>query len=154
MPARQKPDGVFAGSSKRHASRFYQLKTGRCLTGQYLNWTKICPTPQCWWCASGTQTRDHLFKERAEWRGQQRTLWAEVRKEPARGKSRWKVRDLLADKRCSRSTTEIVSSPRFDRPRRRRGEQRLRSWAPRSRNHCFSPRQLSWHLQERSASKD
>jgi hypothetical protein len=33
MPARQKPDGVVAGSSKRLASRFYQLKTGHCLTG-------------------------------------------------------------------------------------------------------------------------
>jgi ribonuclease HI len=46
MPARQKPDGVVAGSSKRHASRFYQLKTGHCLTGQYLNWTKSRPTPR------------------------------------------------------------------------------------------------------------
>jgi hypothetical protein len=33
MPARQKPDGVVAGSSKRHASRFYQLKIGHCLAG-------------------------------------------------------------------------------------------------------------------------
>jgi len=65
MPAKQKPDGVVAGSAKRHASKFYQLKTGHCLTGQYLNWTKSRPTPQCWWCASGTQTRDHLFKERS-----------------------------------------------------------------------------------------
>jgi hypothetical protein len=32
MPAKQKPDGTIAGSSKRHASRFYQLKAGHCLT--------------------------------------------------------------------------------------------------------------------------
>jgi hypothetical protein len=69
MPARQKPDGVVAGSSKRLASRFYQLKTGHCLTGQHLHRMKSRPTPQCWWCTSGTQTRDHLFKECAEWRG-------------------------------------------------------------------------------------
>jgi len=99
MLAKQKPDGVVAGSTKRHGSRFYQLKTGHCLTGQYLNWTKSRPTPQCWWCASGTQTRDHLFKECVEWRDQQRTLWAEVRKETGRWKSRWKVRDLLVDER-------------------------------------------------------
>ena len=37
MPKRQKPDGTVAGSTKRLASRFYQLKTGHCLTGQYLN---------------------------------------------------------------------------------------------------------------------
>jgi hypothetical protein len=33
MPAKQKPDGTVAGSARRHASRFYQLKTGHCLTG-------------------------------------------------------------------------------------------------------------------------
>jgi len=32
----QKLDGTVAGSTKRIASRFYQLKTGHCLTGQYL----------------------------------------------------------------------------------------------------------------------
>jgi len=34
MPKSQKPDGAVAGSSKRLASRFYQIKTGHCLTGQ------------------------------------------------------------------------------------------------------------------------
>jgi len=43
MPKTQKPDGVVAGSIKRLASRFYQIKTGHCLTGQYLNWTKDRP---------------------------------------------------------------------------------------------------------------
>jgi len=37
MPDKQKPDGTVADSSKRFASGFYQLKTGHCLTGQYLN---------------------------------------------------------------------------------------------------------------------
>jgi hypothetical protein len=45
----------------------------------------------------GTQTRDHLFKEFTEWREQQRTHWAEVSKETGRWRSRWKIRDLLAD---------------------------------------------------------
>jgi len=36
VPRRQKPDSTVASSSKRLASRFYQLKTGHCLTGQYL----------------------------------------------------------------------------------------------------------------------
>jgi len=34
------PDKTVAGSSKRHASRLYQLKTGHALTGRYLHWTK------------------------------------------------------------------------------------------------------------------
>jgi hypothetical protein len=110
MPAKQKPDGAVAGSSKRLASRFYQLKTGHCLTGQHLHRTKSRPNPQCWWCTSVTQTRDHLFKECAEWKGQQKTLWAEVRKETGKGKNRWKVRDLLADERCSRAVLDFLAT--------------------------------------------
>jgi hypothetical protein len=34
---------------------------------------------------------------------QQNILWAEIRKETGRWESRWKVRDLLADERCSRA---------------------------------------------------
>jgi hypothetical protein len=55
-------------------------------------------------------TRDNLFKECVEWRDQQRTLWAEVRKETGRWKSRWKVRDLLADERCSRAVQDFLST--------------------------------------------
>jgi len=50
MPKRQKPDGTVANSSKRLASRFYQLKTGHARTGQYLHWAKVRPDAQCWWC--------------------------------------------------------------------------------------------------------
>jgi len=110
MPKSQLPDGTVAGSTKRLASRFYQLKTGHCLTGQYLNWTKKRRTPQCWWCRYRTQTRDHLFKERPRWKPQQKILWAEVKKETGRWKDRWKIRDLLADGRCSRTVLNFLSS--------------------------------------------
>jgi len=40
MPKSQRPDGMVAGSTKRLASRFYQLKMGHYLTGEYLHWTK------------------------------------------------------------------------------------------------------------------
>jgi ribonuclease HI len=110
MPRQQRPDKTVAGSSKRHASRFYQLKTGHCLTGQYLNWTKKRPTAQCWWCPYLTQTREHCFKVCPAWREQQKTLWAEVRKETGRWKSRWKVRDLLADERCSRAVLDFLAT--------------------------------------------
>jgi len=46
MPKSQKPDGMVAGSTKRLASRFYQLKTGHCRIGQYLHWSKSRPTGQ------------------------------------------------------------------------------------------------------------
>ena len=37
MPKSQRPDGVVAGSAKRLASRFCQVKTGHCHSGQYLH---------------------------------------------------------------------------------------------------------------------
>ena len=110
MPKSQKTDGAVAGSTKRLASRFYQIKTGHCLTGQYLNWTKSRSTPQCWWCRYRTQTRDHLFKECPEWKPQQKILWAEVKKETGKWKDRWKVRDLLADGRCSRAVLDFLAT--------------------------------------------
>ena len=61
MSKSQRPDSTVFGSTKRLASRFYQIKTGRCLSGQYLNWTKNRPTPQYWWCRYPDQTREHLF---------------------------------------------------------------------------------------------
>jgi len=75
------PDGAVAGSAKRLASRFYQLKTGHARTGQYLHWAKVRPDAQCWRCNCPSQTRDHLFKVCPEWKVQQKILWAEVLKE-------------------------------------------------------------------------
>jgi hypothetical protein len=40
QPTPGKPDSGPANANKRLATRLYQLKTGRCLTGQYLAWTK------------------------------------------------------------------------------------------------------------------
>ena len=110
LPKSQRPDSIVARSTKRLASQFYQLRTGHCLTGQYLNWTKRHPTPQCWWCPARMQTRDHLFKECPKWKPQQKILWAEVKKEIGRWKDRWKVRDLLADGRCSRAVLDFLST--------------------------------------------
>jgi hypothetical protein len=48
MPNQQRPRGVAAASPKRLAGRFYQLKTGHCLTGrQHLLWTKNRTTAKC-----------------------------------------------------------------------------------------------------------
>jgi len=110
MPGSQKPDGALANSTKRLASRFYQLKKRHWLTGQYLNWTKRRPSPQCWWCRYRTQTRDHLLKECPEWKTQQKILWAEVRKAMGRWKDRWKARDLLAEAECSRAVLDFLAS--------------------------------------------
>jgi hypothetical protein len=110
MPSRQRPDQTVAGSTKRLASRFYQLKTGHYLSGRHLNWTKKRPTARCWWCSYRIQTREHDLKVCLSWKEQQKTLWAEVRKETGKWKSRWKVRDLLADERCSRAVLDFLST--------------------------------------------
>jgi len=118
MPKSQKPDGVVAGSTKRLASRFYQLKTGRCPSGQYLHWTKIRTDPPQ--SAGGvgryrTQTREHLFKLCPEWKAQQKILCAEVGKGTGRWKSRWKIQYLLADGRCSQAVLDLLSSTNMGR---------------------------------------
>jgi len=110
MPMSQKPDGAVAGSTRRLASRFYQLEIGHARTGQYLHWAKIRPTAQCWWCQCPSQTRDHLFKVCPEWKMPQKVLWAEVLKETKRWKSRWTVRDLLTDGRCGLAVLDFLSS--------------------------------------------
>jgi len=51
----------------------------------------------------------------SEWKPQQKILWAEVKKETGRWKDRWKVRDLLADERCSRVVLDLLSSTDVER---------------------------------------
>jgi len=180
MPKSQRPDGTVAGSTKRLASRVSQLKTGHCRTGQYLHWAKVRPTLQCWWCQCPSQTRDHLFKVCPEWNMQQKILWAEVLKETKRWKSRWTVRDLLADERCGQAVLDFLplrmwedwcrrlkkkASPEVRslsgssgsaEGGKRSGWQRRRSWEPRGiwvmggSHRCSCPRLPSWHPQARS----
>jgi hypothetical protein len=95
---------------QRLASRFYQLKTEHARTEQYLHWVKARPDAQCWWCKCPSQTRDYLFKVCPEWKMQRKILWMEVLKETKRWKSRWTVRDLLADGRCGRAVLDFLSS--------------------------------------------
>ena len=83
------------------------MKTGHCLTGQYLAWTTRRPGATCWWCQYKIQTREHLLKNCPQWKSQQKTLWASVleatRKlpSPTRSRDRTSIAELLADQRCS-----------------------------------------------------
>jgi hypothetical protein len=107
LPSKQRPDGTVAGSTNRLTSRFYQLKTGHCLTGQYLNWTKSRPSAQCWWCPYRMQSREHVFRNCPRWKMQRKELWAAVRVETGRGKDRFTIRALLADDRCSQAVDNV-----------------------------------------------
>ena len=82
-----------------------------------------------------TDTRPPLQGE--EWRDQQRTLRAEVRKETGRWKSRWKVRDLLADERCSRAVLDFLCTTDVGRRVPAPAEEDAQSEAP------------EWELRER-----
>jgi hypothetical protein len=106
MPGR--PNRAVAGCSKRLANRFYQLKTGHCLTGQYLQWAKNRTTGKCGWCSYKVQTREHLFKNCPRWKPQQKILWAEVCKEPGKEENCFKIRDLFTDERCSRTILDFL----------------------------------------------
>jgi len=111
-----KPDPTVAKANKRLASRFYQMKTGHCLTGQYLAWTTRRPDATCWWCQYSIQTREHLFKNCPQWRCQQKTLWTTVFKEtkklpgPTRNRDRTKIAELLADERCSQAVLQFLAT--------------------------------------------
>ena len=63
-----KPGQTVAKAKKRLASRFYQVKTGHCLTGQYLAWTTRRPDATRWWCQYKNQTREHLFENCPQWK--------------------------------------------------------------------------------------
>ena len=108
MPERMRQSAAVARGPERLAERFYQLRTGNCRTGQYLEWTKNTDTAACGWCQHKTQTREHLLKHCKKWKTQQKTLWAEVRKETGRGENCFTVRDLLADERCTRAVLDFL----------------------------------------------
>jgi hypothetical protein len=115
LPADQRPGRVVAGCPKRLAGRFYQLKTGHYLTGQYLKWSKSRVSAECGWCSCKVQTREHLFKNCRRWRKQQKTLWGEVRRDTGRGKNRFKIRDLFADERCTRAILSFLRATKVGR---------------------------------------
>jgi len=95
------PRGSLRGSTNSRRGTAYP---GSVSTGRIIGPLAI------WWCRYQTQTRDHLFKERPERKRQQKILWAEVKEETGRWKDRWKIRGLLADKRCSRAVLDFLSS--------------------------------------------
>ena len=45
-----------------------------------------------------------------EWKAQREILWAEVRKESGSGEDRCKIRNLLADGRCSQAVPDFLST--------------------------------------------
>jgi len=84
--------------------RIYQLKTGHCLTEQYLQWITRMPDDKYWWCNYETQTGEHLFKYCPQWKRQHQALWAVVREETGRCKG------LFADERCSKAILDFLAT--------------------------------------------
>jgi hypothetical protein len=88
LPSEQRPDRTVAGSSKRLASSFYLVKTGHCLTSQYVpEVTGNQPTANCWWCTYRTQTREHVFKNLPEWKPNKRFCGRRCGRRPEGGKT-------------------------------------------------------------------
>jgi len=81
----------------------------------YLKWTKSRPSARCKWCRYQCQSRDHLLKSCPEWKAQQKVMWEKVKKETGRWKSRWKIRDLFADPRCSQAILDFLASTQVGR---------------------------------------
>jgi ribonuclease HI len=106
------PDPGPAKTRKATASRYYQLKTGHALTGQYLKWIGSKDDDMCWWCHQPgvTQTREHLFKVCTTWKKQQKILWKAVRLQTKRGRDRFRIADLFADERCTEAILEFLET--------------------------------------------
>ena len=70
---------ALGGARKSLASRFFQLASGHAMIAPFLrdkfNWVD---SDQCWWCSSGRQSREHLFKECRAWKKEIRELWKRV----------------------------------------------------------------------------
>ena len=70
---------ALGGAERGLATRFFQLASGHAMIAPFLKekfgWVE---SSQCWWCSSGVQTREHLFKECRAWKEDIRTLWKEV----------------------------------------------------------------------------
>ena len=61
------------------AARFFQLASGHAMIAPFLRdkfgWID---SDQCWWCSSGRQSREHLFKECRAWKNEIKELWRKV----------------------------------------------------------------------------
>ena len=70
---------ILGRARKSLASRFFQLASGHAMTAPFLRdkfgWVD---SDQCWWCSSGRQSREHLFKECRAWKREIRELWKRV----------------------------------------------------------------------------
>ena len=73
-------------------------------------WTQNRPTAQCWSCRYRAQTRDHLFKDAPSGSPSRRSCGRRCWGGAGRKKSRWKIRDLLADGRCSQAVLDFLST--------------------------------------------
>ena len=61
------------------ASRFFQLASGHAMIAPFLrDKFKWVDSDQCWWCSSGRQSREHLFKECRAWKSEIKELWKKV----------------------------------------------------------------------------
>ena len=88
------------------------MKTGHALTGKYLKHIGSRESDACWWCGrpGASQTREHLLKSCPTWRQQQKVLWKEVRKRTKRGRNRFRIADLFADERCSKTVLRFLDT--------------------------------------------
>jgi len=102
---KQKPNVTVAQANKKHAARFYQLKTKHRLTGQHLQWTMRRPDAKCWWYNCCTRPKHESICSRTARSG----------KASRRLCGRWSDKKPAGAKTGSRSRS---SSPTRDAARR------------------------------------
>ncbi len=67
-------DELLGSTSKKYASRYFQLKTGHGAIGTFLARIGVIESPECWWCGEAEQSVEHLYTKCRKWRRQRRKL--------------------------------------------------------------------------------
>jgi hypothetical protein len=76
-----KPDPTAIKTTKRIATRYYQLKTGHAVIVVHLKRIKTIPDDRCWWCNLGDrQSVKHLVKECRKWRKEREEIQKGIKK--------------------------------------------------------------------------
>jgi hypothetical protein len=115
---RNRPDPGPAKTRKTTASRYYRLKAGHALTGQYLNWIGSKEDDMCWWCCKPgvIQTREHLLRWHYLEKAAENPL--EGSTSTKRGRDRFCIADLFADGRCTEAILEFLETTDIGRKAR------------------------------------
>ena len=109
---KQKPDPTVAKARKRLAARFYQLKTGHCLTEQYSRRRRDARTQPFGSASTAPRPGTTYSNTVPSGRTSRRCYGIPTRKllGPNRERHKTSIAELLADRRCSQAVLDFLEN--------------------------------------------